>query len=89
MLALSVGAALNLALAQAGLFFAFLVVTWRALRRDVALERAVRDLGPVLPASVFFVVACMLSTLVTAAPFPGIFEATRWRVMSSGACAAA
>lgn len=81
MLALAGGAAMNLAVGQAALVCTALVLVVRACTGDDRVLRVAQDLRPALCATLFFLVACLLSNLLTPAAWPGAFEATRWRAL--------
>lgn len=75
----SLGSALNLALGQAVLPVLCVLLLLRFFRRDPALLGALTRFGPPAAAATVFLLACVASNLMTPAPFPGFFDATRWR----------
>jgi O-antigen ligase len=79
MLALALGSALNLALGQGALAALTAVLVVRAARGDAALAQAVRRLGDAFGVPAVMVGALAMSSLLTAAPWPGGFDGTRWR----------
>lgn len=83
MVALAFGAAINLATAQGALMCLVLLLAVRAVMNDPALQVARTRVGPAAAVTGLMLGAFALSSLVTTTPWPGWFEATRWRGLAA------
>jgi hypothetical protein len=75
----ALGAALNLASGQAALALLALLLLYGVFRRDPDVRSALSRLGPAGAAATALVLVFAWSSVITQAPFPGWFDATRWR----------
>lgn len=81
LLTVAAGSALNLAAGQGALALLCLLLLARSWVADAAWTQTLKALGSVWWLPLGFVGACVLSSVVTVAPWPGLFDATRWRGM--------